>query len=183
MKKTIVISAVLFAALLAVVPAASAQEPYKLPPKEVIAIVDRRARLNVEVKAPQEDWPVLSRRLIEVLRSHQLLSSTIISCFEPGALVAVREQAEDARLGLLWQQTGFADAWRWAHDLGAVSIHPHWMLVSPDIVRAAHDRGLQILTWTVNDVGVMRDLVREEVDGIISDFPEHFRAWQHESAP
>ena len=87
----------------------------------------------------------------------------------------LREQAEETRLGLLWQQSDFAKAWRWASDLGAVSIHPHWMLVSPDVVREAHARGLQVITWTVNDVGTMRDLVRQEVDGIISDFPERFQ--------
>ena len=40
MKKTAVRLAVLCAALLAFVPALTAQEPYKLPPKEIIDIVD-----------------------------------------------------------------------------------------------------------------------------------------------
>jgi glycerophosphoryl diester phosphodiesterase len=53
-----------------------------------------------------------------------------------------------------------------------------WLLVSVDIVRAAHDRGLDVLTWTVNDLAAMRALVQQGVDGIISDFPERLRAAQ-----
>ena len=29
-------------------------------------------------------------------------------------------------------------------DLGAVSLHPHWLLASPEVVQTAHGRGLAI---------------------------------------
>jgi glycerophosphoryl diester phosphodiesterase len=141
---------------------------------EVVRVVGGRARLNVEVKTPAADWPEMATRLVRLLRDHSLMDSAVVSCFEPGALMAVREQASEARLGLLWQRTDFAEAWQAAAALDAVSIHPHWMLVSADVVAVAHQRGLQVLAWTVNDVEVMLDLVRREVDGIISDFPERF---------
>jgi glycerophosphoryl diester phosphodiesterase len=143
--------------------------------EEVIAIVGTRARLNVEVKAPAPDWPVLAPRLIALLRACGRLDSTILSCFEPGALVALRACAADAPLGLLWQRPDFSEAWQWSSQLRAVSLHPHWSLISADLLRAARRRGLQVLTWTVNDVEVMGQLVRLGVDGIISDFPERFR--------
>jgi glycerophosphoryl diester phosphodiesterase len=143
---------------------------------EVLALVGDAARLNVEVKAPRDDWPVLVPRLLETLDRHRAIESTIISCFEPGALAAVREHSDRARLGLLWQDTSFDEAWRWAATLGAVSIHPWWLLVSADVVRAAHTRGLQVLTWTVNDIAAMQELVLQGVDGIISDFPERLSA-------
>jgi glycerophosphoryl diester phosphodiesterase len=141
---------------------------------EVMAIVGGRARLNIEVKAPAVDWAPLASHVVELLRAHATLDATLLSCFEPGALVALRECAADARLGLLWQGADITEAWRLASELRAVSIHPHWMLVSADLVNDAHRRNLQVLTWTVNDVATMRDLVRYGVDGIISDFPERF---------
>jgi len=143
---------------------------------EVIDIVGARARLNVEVKAPEADWLALAPALTGTLRRRGLLDATIISCFEPAALAVVRAQAAAARLGLLWQQTNFAQAWEWARRLDAVSFHPYWMLVSEDVVNEAHGYGLQVLTWTVNEVETMRELVRCGVDGIISDHPECFSA-------
>ena len=136
----------------------------------------QRARLNVEVKAPEADWPALATVLTGTLRRHGLLDATIISCFEPAALAVVRERDATARLGLLWQHTEFVQAWEWARQLDAVSLHPYWMLVSEDVVNEAHGYGLQVLTWTVNEVETMRTLVRCGVDGIISDHPQRFSA-------
>jgi glycerophosphoryl diester phosphodiesterase len=142
--------------------------------EEVIELVAAQARLNVEMKAPLADWPALATRLTTVLRTHGLLESTIISCFEPVALLMVRERSSDARLGVLWQRPDFVEAWDWARRLRAISLHPHSMLVSAGLIDTAHARGLQVLTWTVNDVEAMRRLVQCGVDGIISDFPERF---------
>lgn len=141
---------------------------------EVMDIVGARARLNVEVKAPERDWPSLATKLIETLRRHGRLETTIISCFEPGALVLIHQQDATAPLGLLWQRTDFEAAWDWAHRLGAASIHPHWMLVSADVVHAAHTRGLRVIVWTVNEIPMMCELIHAGVDGIISDHPERF---------
>jgi glycerophosphoryl diester phosphodiesterase len=143
---------------------------------EVIDIVGTRARLNVELKAPEIDWPLLATTLTDTLRRRGLLEASIISCFEPAALQVVHECDAHVRLGLLWQRTEFEEVWAWARRLEAVSLHPHWMLISTELVDAAHARGLQVITWTVNDIETMRDLVRLGVDGIISDHPERFLA-------
>ncbi len=141
---------------------------------QVIHLVGGRARLNVEIKAPAADWRELAGRLVTLLREREVLDATVLSSFEPGALRAVRQWADDARLGLLWSGPDLAAAWRAAGDLRAVSIHPHWTLVSTALIEEAHRRGLQVLVWTVNDVGVMRELLHEGVDGIMSDFPGRF---------
>jgi len=139
---------------------------------EVVELVAGRARLNVELKAPAPDWPILVPRLLAVLGAGGLSASAVVSCFDPEALVAVRALNAGVRLGLLWQHQDVTEAWRWAQELQAVSIHPFWMLVSPDLVAAAHARRLQVLVWTVNDPSTMRALVTKGVDGIMSDFPE-----------
>ena len=141
---------------------------------EVLDIVTGRTRLNVEIKVPREDWAALAVRLVATLHARRRLASTVVSCFDPEALVAVREQSNAACLGLLWQHTDFAEAWTWVERLRAASLHPHWMLISADVVQIAHHRGVDVLAWTVNDVAAMEQLVAHGVDGIMSDFPERF---------
>ena len=143
---------------------------------EVLGLVGTAARLNVEVKASCADCAVLVPRLIHTLDRCQAIESTIISCFEPEALSVVREHSDRARLGLLWQNADFDEAWRWAAGLDAVSIHPLWVLISSDVVHAAHTRALKVLTWTVNEIAAVKALVRQGVDGIMSDFPERLHA-------
>ena len=140
---------------------------------EVLDLVGVRARLNVEVKSPAAaDWAVIGRKLIATLHDRGRLEETVVSCFMAGALAALREQSRAVRLGFLWQQEDLAMVWRLARELSLLSVHPHWSLVTPSFVEAAHVRGLRVLTWTVNDAGAMARLVQVGVDGIISDYPE-----------
>jgi glycerophosphoryl diester phosphodiesterase len=43
-------------------------------------------------------------------------------------------------------------------------------------VAFAHDHGVQIHVWTINDESEMRRLIALGVDGVMSDFPGRLRA-------
>jgi glycerophosphoryl diester phosphodiesterase len=43
-------------------------------------------------------------------------------------------------------------------------------------VRDAHQRGLQVLPWTVNNPADMARLLAWGVDGLITDYPDRARA-------
>lgn len=44
-------------------------------------------------------------------------------------------------------------------------------LVSKQTVKGAHDLGIEIFVWTVNEIREMERLLRLDVDGIITDYP------------
>jgi glycerophosphoryl diester phosphodiesterase len=113
--------------------------------------------------------------LVDVLRRHERMLPTVVSSFEMGALRAVRNAAPEAPIGVLWQNTDIEALWAAAEELQAVSVHPHWMLATDDLVAAAHARGLRVLVWTVNEPEDIARLAAAGVDGIISDFPERLR--------
>ena len=56
--------------------------------------------------------------------------------------------------------------------LGAQVIAPEHVLVDESLVGRAHDLGLGVLTWTVNDPVRMRALAGLGVDGLVSDYPD-----------
>lgn len=140
--------------------------------EEVIEIVGRRAMLNVEIKSPPGDWSNTALKTVAVLTHAGILGTTVISCFQMQALQKVRELSPAARLGVLWHQPDFDDAWRWARELAAWSFHPWSKILAEDGVTEAHRRGLRVLTWTVNDADEIAQMAAIGVDGIISDFPE-----------
>jgi glycerophosphoryl diester phosphodiesterase len=142
---------------------------------EVLDLTEGRAELNVEIKSGAADWDGTARVLIDLLTEKGRLASTVISSFEMGALRAVRERSLEARLGVLWHNADLDAMWLLAEALGAGSIHPLWTLVDAAMVEQAHRRGLQVLTWTVNDSDVIAALAAMGVDGIISDYPERLR--------
>jgi glycerophosphoryl diester phosphodiesterase len=52
---------------------------------------------------------------------------------------------------------------------------PYYLVVSKKLVRQCHDRNIQLVPWTVNDVTAMRKLIRLGVDGIITDYPNKIK--------
>lgn len=47
--------------------------------------------------------------------------------------------------------------------------------VTTDMVDRAHEAGMQVIPWTVNDKPTMRALIATGVDGIITDYPDRLR--------
>lgn len=47
--------------------------------------------------------------------------------------------------------------------------------VDADSIKLAHDLGLQVNVWTVNEAERMRELIAMGVDGIITDYPDRLR--------
>lgn len=69
-------------------------------------------------------------------------------------------------------QTGFAAA---ARDAGAAFVSPWDGLTSPEVIAAAHQAGLGIIVWTVNDPEAMATLTELGADGIVTDRPDLLR--------
>jgi glycerophosphoryl diester phosphodiesterase len=50
-----------------------------------------------------------------------------------------------------------------------------WLL-SPGFIRKAHNTGLKVHAWTVDDPDDMKRAIANGVDGIITNFPTRLRA-------
>jgi len=90
-------------------------------------------------------------------------SSVVISSFWPPTLEAVRDAHPDLATGLLlapWFDP--AESVAAATSRGCTAIHPHLDLVDGDLVARAHDAGLGVAVWSVND---RSDLVAVEAAG------------------
>jgi len=48
--------------------------------------------------------------------------------------------------------------------------------VTADMVKEAHDAGMKVIPWTVDDPATMQSLIDNGVDGIITDYPDRLRA-------
>jgi glycerophosphoryl diester phosphodiesterase len=53
---------------------------------------------------------------------------------------------------------------------------PRHSLVTAEMVAEAHAAGLDVIPYTVDDPGVMRDLIESGVDGLITNRPDVLRA-------
>lgn len=64
-----------------------------------------------------------------------------------------------------------------ASSLGIDNVSPYWTEITAEQVRYAHDHGMRVVPWTVNDTEAMEKLYDMGVDGMISDRPWVLRAF------
>lgn len=140
--------------------------------EEVLELVGKRARLNVEIKAPREDGKVLIPKLLATLEQFGVAGETLVSCFDWWFLGDVRAQHSRVPLGLLWSDPLIPWPWDRAAKMNAHHLHPLWAVVSRAQVAEAHAHGMSVYAWTVNDPPTMVELLQMGVDGIITDFPD-----------
>jgi glycerophosphoryl diester phosphodiesterase len=63
-----------------------------------------------------------------------------------------------------------------AASVGAESVNPYFINVNKDLVDEAHDLGLAVFVYTVDEEDRMRSLFDIGVDGIFSNIPDRLRA-------
>ncbi|MGH7932922.1 MAG: glycerophosphodiester phosphodiesterase, partial [Candidatus Binataceae bacterium] len=87
---------------------------------------------------------------------------------------AVRRIAPAVRVGLL-ASSGPTWMLAAATELGADAINPRADVVSEDLCAAAHQRNINVYTWTVDKPAMMGRLIAWGVDGIMTNYPERLR--------
>jgi glycerophosphoryl diester phosphodiesterase len=138
---------------------------------EVIALVDQKCFINIEIKDKKATPFVLS--IIEnfILEKGYTYSSFLISSFDWTVLEEIVSQNPEILLGVLTDENTIT-ACEFAIKINAYAIHPSYKLIDKETVALWQQKGFKVFPWTVNteeDINLVKKL---NVDGIISDFPD-----------
>lgn len=133
--------------------------------------------VNVEIKnAPNEpDWDetdTVAKRVAEFVAARRLYDEILVSSFNWGSVHRVRDLDPAVRTALLTAATNFDEAIERCLRDGHEAFHPFVLTVSPEVVRDAHDAGLRVNVWTVDDADLIRRLADWGVDGIVTNVPD-----------
>ncbi|RZL15975.1 MAG: glycerophosphodiester phosphodiesterase, partial [Hymenobacter sp.] len=96
----------------------------------------------------------------------------IIQSFDPRTLEVVHRMQPQLRTALLVENPDSL-----AKNLRRLSFRPsiyspHYKLVNSALVRACHQRHMLIIPWTVNTLDEAGRLMQQQVDGLITDYPD-----------
>lgn len=140
-----------------------------------------RFRLNLEIKFAEgrEGQPAdLEEKVLAVLAETKFLDRVITQSFYHPSAAKMKRLAPGISAGLLvGQRRQPADPVAAVRDHGVDYYAPHHSLVTADLLRALHQAGIPVVTWTVNDPADMRRLIDMGLgslpgDGMISDYPD-----------
>ncbi len=123
----------------------------------------------LEVKATGS-WGV-EHALVNVLREAREAAHTAVLSFDAQTLGNVRRRDPTLICGLLFDRP-LANPVDAAWEVGARQLAPRADLLTPELIEKAHESGLQVVTWTVNDASIMRTALAAGVDGIMTDYPD-----------
>ncbi len=154
--------------------------------EEALRVLEPAKLINVELKgtagAEQANGPAaLAQRTLELVRAAEMLNRVVFSSFDAGYLAELRRLDGQAALAWLFGAKLFRrPPWRLAKELGLEAIHPSRLAVSARLVRQAHERGLKVRVWTVDDPAEARRLAGWGVEGLITDYPGEAFSWLQE---
>ena len=138
---------------------------------QALARVPRRLGVILETKLPHPP-PAYLRRLERILARSQPRERIMVSSFYGRVLAGLRAGGvERALICDRRVEASLRDATR----LGCHGWHLHARLVTPAWVRRAHEAGMNLYVWTVDDERQARRLARWGVDGLFTNDPATLR--------
>jgi len=130
--------------------------------------VERDITLFLEVKSP-EDYPGIETQIIGAIQKYQARAQVIIISFDLEWLKVVRKSEADTSVGWICLWMG-----RTSRLPVNKTVHIHWagIVADPTLVKRTHDKGYQVIAWTVNNLPLMKVMLWLGVDGITTDRPD-----------
>lgn len=147
--------------------------------EEFLALCAGRTRLFLELKgALRSDGYVpaepVARAVAPMIAG---VADVVVSSFDPVAVAAMRALAPGVATGIGCLPLFAPD---WALEIAVAAGHAECHLpqdmIDADVVARAHEAGVRVLGWTVNEAGRLRALDAIGCDGVFTDDPAGARA-------
>jgi len=132
---------------------------------ETLNFLDKKVKVFIELKEAGVEEQVLS-----IVRSKGLEKNVVIVSFLEDALKKVRELDSDIETGLIYAK--HKNPVKAALELKANYLLALYRFTHSANVQKAHENGLKMVVWTINNPEEANEYFNKGVDGIASDKPD-----------
>lgn len=137
---------------------------------EVLDIVPESIRLNVHVKAYDHDRAQVAPETVDVLQARGRWANAYLASDE-ATLACARQRLPSLPICNLSVRPP-EDYVERSEAIGCRILQPGHAMTTPQLVQAAHDRGMEVNPFYADDEEGMRRLAECGVDGILTNYPE-----------
>ena len=136
---------------------------------DVLRLHNGNIPLNLEIKEPEVVEP-LYHTLNKCMQYGWKPEHFLVSSFDHHSLARFKRLMPNVRIGALLEGIPLRYS-EFASELGAYSVHLNYNSVNQEFVEHAHENGMKVLVYTVNDFFVLDKMRALGVDGIFTDYP------------
>lgn len=133
---------------------------------EVLIRVKDKARLIIEVKSYSYNQEMI-RNLVTLIEEEDMVEQCMVQSFNNQVLKEVRELNRDIMVGqILYAAAG---------NLNFIDVDFYTIkqsMLNDRFIENAHKQGRSVWVWTVNDAVNIKEVLKFDVDGIITDYPK-----------
>ena len=133
--------------------------------EETLDFLDGKVKIIIELKETG-----LEEKVLTLIHKKGLEKNVVIVSFLKDALKNVREIDEKIETGLIYVR--HKNPVKAALDLKANYLLPLYRFIHGADVQKAHEKGLKVIAWTINNQEEVSEYVKKGVDGIASDRPD-----------
>ncbi len=142
--------------------------------EEVIDELPEEIFLNIEIKSEKPFGLRTADLLVKLIRQKNLHHRVVVSSFHPFIIWRVKSLDKGIPTAYIWSNQLVPKILRKPWFINLVHpdmLNPEAHLVTEKLVSYARRKGVRLNVWTVNNYPAMIWLLKQGVDGIISDYP------------
>ncbi len=139
--------------------------------RQILDFIDRRAQVNIELKGRGTAKPVAVMIKEYVASRGWFYDDFLVSSFNHRELEKFKNYLPQVRLGVLISRQKKTLAY-FKKRFQPLAINLPLKLAKTGLIKTAHQLGLKVLVWTVDDPLEIKKLKALGVDGIFSNFPD-----------
>lgn len=135
-------------------------------------------RYNIEIKSNADGdnlfHPVpaiFARMVYDEILAHKLENRVIVQSFDVRPLQELRKFSIKLPLALLVSNKDGIEKNIEKLGFAPDTYSPHFSLIDEATVSYAHQNGMKIVPWTINEIADMERMKKYDLDGIITDYP------------
>lgn len=135
---------------------------------EVLDLVRGRAFVLLEIKHGPVFYEGIERQVADALRRRGMAEAALVMSFDHPAVRTMRAEAPEIATAIVYDARP-VDAAAAARAAAADALCPRWTLLTAGAVAEAHEAGLGVFPWTIDEEEPMRRCLAWGVDGVTSN--------------
>jgi glycerophosphoryl diester phosphodiesterase len=133
--------------------------------EEVLDSVGNQVKLFVEVKEIG-----IEREILDLINTKGMMENVVIISFLEDVLRNLRKLNDNVEIGLIYVR--HKNPINLALELKAKYLLPLYRFTHTKNINKAHEKGLKVIVWTINNKEEVAEYKKKGVDGIATDKPE-----------